>query len=118
MLYELAHWLQSKCPWIWSGIEILNAVASGLKIANREQLEECLLDGMRLVDVNDAGRLADFFARQPEESYKWFRPHAFDEKAMKKLLKNKSYIIYVQEEDGEIIGYAFLRCFINGKCFL
>ena len=22
------------------------------------------------------------------------------------------------EEDGEIIGYAFLRCFVNGKCFL
>ena len=22
------------------------------------------------------------------------------------------------EEDDEIIGYAFLRCFLNGKCFL
>ena len=22
------------------------------------------------------------------------------------------------EEKGEIIGYAFLRCFMNGKCFL
>lgn len=118
MLYELAHWLQSKCPWIWSGIETLNAVASGLKIANRKQLEECLLVDMRLVDENDAKRLADFFARQPKESYKWFRPHAFDEGNMRKLLRNKSYIVYVQEEDGEIIGYAFLRCFINGKCFL
>ena len=37
---------------------------------------------------------------------------------MRKLFSRKSYIIYVQEEDGQIIGYAFLRCFINGKCFL
>ena len=35
-----------------------------------------------------------------------------------KLLKRKSYIIYVLEEDGEIAGYAFLRCFANGKSFL
>ena len=35
-----------------------------------------------------------------------------------KLLGRKSYIIYVMEEDGEIIGYAFLRCFMNRKCFL
>lgn len=118
MLYELAHWLQSKYRWIWRGIEILNAAVSGLKIAGRNQLEGCLMDDMRLVDVDDAGRLADFFARQPKESYKWFSPHAFDESALKRLLRNRSYIIYVQELNGEIIGYAFLRCFINGKCFL
>lgn len=118
MLYKLAHWLQNKCPWIWSGIETLNAVASGLKIVDKQQLEECLLDGVRLSDENDTKRLADFFARQPEESYKWFRPHAFDEETLRRLLKRKSYIIYVREECGEIIGYAFLRCFMNGKCFL
>lgn len=118
MLYELAHWLQNKCPWIWSGIENLNALVCSLKMVNKQQLEKCLLDGMRLVDVNDAGHLADFFARQPEESYKWFRPHGFDEKTLRKLLKKRSYIMYVIEEDGGIIGYAFLRCFMNGKCFL
>ena len=82
MLYELAHWLQNKCPWIWDE------------------------------------RLAEFFTRQPEESFKWFRPHGFDEVTMRKLLGRRSYIIYVLEEEGEIIGYAFLRCFMNGKCFL
>jgi len=62
--------------------------------------------------------LAEFFTRQPEESFKWFRPHGFDEVTMRKLLGRRSYIIYVLEEEGEIIGYAFLRCFMNGKCFL
>ena len=118
MLYELAHWLQSKCPWIWQGVETFNSLLCGMKMGNRQKLKDCLTADVRIADVNDAGLLADFFARQPEESFKWFRPHAFDEATMRNLLERKSYIIYVQEEEGNIIGYAFLRCFINGKCFL
>ena len=118
MIYELAHWLQNRCPWIWEGVEYLNAMLCGWKIGQRRHLQTCFLDGVRMAGINDAGCLADFFASQPEESYKWFRPHGFDEKTLRTLLKRKSYIIYVQEEDGEIIGYAFLRCFVNGKCFL
>ncbi len=118
MLYELAHTIQTKAPWIWDGVEMVNAALCGLKVGDRMKLKECLPANVRMADVNDAGRLADFFARQPEGSFKWFRPHAFDEATMRKLLGRKSYIIYVQEEDGEIVGYAFLRCFMNGKSFL
>ena len=118
MLYELAHTLQKKCPWIWDGVEALNAFVCGLNFGDKEKLYSCLKNHVRLADLNDAGRLADFFARQPEASYKWFRPHEFDEGTLRKLLTRRSYIIYVQEEDDEIIGYAFLRCFMNGKCFL
>ena len=118
MLYRLAHIIQEKFPWLWEVVEDLNAVVCGLKIGNIDCLQECLMKDVRIASINDAGGLADFFARQPEECFKWFRPHGFDEGTMRKLLSRKSYIIYVLEEDGEIIGYAFLRCFINGKCFL
>ena len=118
MLYQLAHIIQEKCPWMWEAVEELNAAVCGLKIGDGKRLQKCMSVGVRLADINDAGRLADFFARQPEDSYKWFRPHGFDEATLRKLLRRKSYIIYVMEEDDEIIGYAFLRCFVNGKCFL
>ena len=110
--------IQKKCPWLWEVVEGLNAAFCGIKIGKRLQLQDCLTGGVRIADINDAGRLADFFARQPAESYKWFRPHKFDEATMRRLLTRKSYIVFVQEEDDEIIGYAFLRCFMNGKCFL
>ncbi len=118
MLYQLAHIIQEKCPWMWEAVEELNAAVCGLKIGDGRRLQKCMSVGVRLADINDAGRLADFFARQPEDSYKWFRPHGFDEATLRKLLRRKSYIVYVMEEDDEIIGYAFLRCFVNGKCFL
>lgn len=89
-----------------------------MKIGQMQRVNDWVGDEVRVADVSDAERLANFFARQPEESFKWFRPHPFDEGTMRKLLGRKSYIIYVQEEDEEIIGYAFLRCFMNGKCFL
>lgn len=118
MLYKLAHIIQRKYPWIWEAVENFNAFLCGLKIGNEQHLQECLSEGVRIADINDAGRLADFFVRQPEESYKWFRPHGFDKATLRKLLARKSYIIYMMEEEGDIIGYAFLRCFMNGKCFL
>lgn len=118
MLYKLAHVLQEKFPWLWECVEAINAMLCGLKIGGTGRLQECLMGDVRIADINDAGRLTDFFARQPEESFKWFRPHGFDVETMRKLLGRKSYIIYVLEEEDVIIGYAFLRCFINGKCFL
>ena len=118
MLYELAHTLQTRTPWLWEGIETLNGMVCGWKMGDVQGLRSCLPDGIRIAETDDAGKLADFFARQPEESFKWFRPHGFDVGTMRKLLGRKSYIIYVLEEEDVIIGYAFLRCFINGKCFL
>lgn len=119
MLYELAHSVQKRCPWIWDVVEWMNSALFGvMKAGKLKRLRGCLVDGVRLADVKDCGLLAQFFEKQPEESFRWFRPHGFDEGALKKLLRRKSYIIYVMEDEGEIIGYAFLRCFVNGKCFL
>lgn len=118
MMYEITHWLQKKVPWMWNGVELLNAKICGIRIGDRKNLQACLIKNVRIADVNDVKRLTEFFARQPQDSYKWFRPHDFDEATLGKLLERESYIIYVMEDDTDIIGYAFLRCFMNGKCFL
>lgn len=119
MLYTIAHIIQNKAPWLWNMVERMNAVAfQMLRSSSIAQLNVCCSDGVRLANEDDAHRLQQFFAEQPEENYKWFRPHGFDETSLRRLLRLPSYIMYVQEEDGEVIGYAFLRCFCNGKCFL
>ena len=120
MVYELAHIVQQRLPWIWDGVEAVNAALFMAKVQGRmSRLEDACVGGARIVGVEDAERLADFFARQPKESFRWFQPHGFDVETLRKLLKRKSYIMYVMEEnDGEIVGYAFLRCFFTGKCFL
>ena len=119
MLYELAHTIQKNAPWIWEGVEGLNTLLFRLRVEKRRlRLADCCPEGVRVADERDAAALAEFFKRQPDEAFRWFKPHAFDEETLRKLLRKDTYIIYIEEMDGAIAGYAFLRCFFHGRCFL
>lgn len=119
MLYELAHTIQNRTPWLWKGIEDINSVLFSLRLmGKKDAMKAIMVGGVRMAEEDDAERLAQFFAEQPEDSFKWFKPHAFDVETMRTLLRQKSYIIYVMEQESVLMGYAFLRCFIHGKCFL
>lgn len=68
--------------------------------------------------MDDVLPLATFFAKQPAESFTYFQPHGFDEKSIKRLVKNKAYLIFLVCNGKDIVGYYFLRCFFIGKSFL
>lgn len=65
----------------------------------------------------DAAALAKFFNEQPEEAFKFFHPHEFDEKSLLKLIRRKSFLMFLVKDGEEIVGYFFLRCFANGNTF-
>lgn len=71
----------------------------------------------RLATIEDTDMLLQFFKEQPESSFCFFKPHGFDENSIKKIIKNKAFLTFVVTKDNTIVGYFFLRCFINGKCF-
>lgn len=119
MLYKLAHIIQANLPFLWNFVEECNAlVFVSQKSKALRSLGDCCDYGIRLATEADADALASFFREQPEDSYRWFKPHAFDVATMRRLLRLRSYVIYIQEENGQVIGYAFLRCFCNNKCFI
>ena len=75
--------------------------------------------GFKEVAPADIPQLVEFFSAQPTDAFKYFRPHNFDEKTLRKLQKRKSYLMYcVRDSAGQIVGYFFLRCFFIGKAFL
>lgn len=124
MLYEIAHIIKDKFSFLWDAIEWGNAEAfalmhgEGLKDVP-EILKEVSNDTftIRMAEENDAPKLAKFFSEQPEDAYKFFKPHGFDEKSLRKVLRNRSFMTFVVAESDEIVGYFFLRSFVNGKCF-
>ena len=63
--------------------------------------------------------MMEFFERQPEEAYTYFKPHGFDGKSIKRLQKNKSFLGYVlrDRKNDNIAGYCFNRCFLHGQGF-
>lgn len=123
MLYKIAHLLKDKFPFIWYTIEKVNewlfVLRYGKKVKNIAVT--CVPEGYELVALKDVetARIVKFFEHQPEEAYTFFKPHGFDEKSIKRLQKNKSYLAYllIDKANGQIAGYCFNRCFFQGKGF-
>lgn len=131
MLYKLAHFLRDHCGWIWNLAEGMNSLAFGIRYAKGlkrvpEVLRQYDTETLRFHEarVEDAEALAGFFARQPEEDYKFFRPHGFDVDSLRSLLKRTSFIMFVVESlteesrDKRIVGYFFLRSFVHRQSYL
>lgn len=124
MVYEIAHFIKNRLGFLWEVVEWSNATLFEiLHRKNLEQIPEILRNAsnetfaIRLTEEKDASKLAIFFKEQPDEAFKFFKPHKFDEKSVQKVLRNKSFLTFVVTENENIVGYFFLRSFINGKCF-
>ena len=123
MLYKLAHILRDRFGFIWNLVECGNALVFALthKAALKKIpaiLQECSgMYALRVAELADATALATFFAEQPEEAFKFFKPHAFDEKTLSKIIRNRAILTFLVLDGEKIVGYFFLRCFVNGKSF-
>lgn len=124
MLYEVAHIIKDKFGFLWDIVEWGNSAIFGLVHkkelkATPDILKDCCNESfmVRMTKPGDAIPLVQFFKEQPEGAFKFFKPHGFDEKSVLKVLKNKAFMTFVIIERDKIVGYFFLRSFINGKCF-
>ena len=126
MLYSLAHFFRDKLPCIWNVIDILNSylftLKYGRKLKSIEMLvlqQYALFSEMEIVRMRDVpvDKLVSFFAAQPQEAYKFFTPHAFDYKSLRKLQMNRSFLAYVFINNGQVAAYCFIRSFFLGKGF-
>lgn len=123
MIYEIAHFVKDKMGFLWDAVNWCNAFAFACVKRRQlaklpEVLKECSGEYIyRLAEGRDVDSLVQFFNEQPEEAFVYFRPHEFDAKSIKKIIKNKAFLALVVEKENKIVGYFFLRCFVNGKCF-
>lgn len=123
MLYKLAHILRDRFGFLWNLIEWGNAFVFALTHKSALNkipaiLKECSGQyTLRKAECADAAPLAEFFSEQPEESFEFFKPHAFDEKTLAKIIRNKAFLTFLVLDGEKIVGYFFLRCFVNGKSF-
>ena len=123
MLYKIAHILRDRFGFLWNLVEWGNALVFALthRVALKKIpaiLQECSgMYTLRLAELTDAAALATFFAEQLEEAFKFFKPHAFDEKTLSKIIRNRAFLTFLVLDGEKIVGYFFLRCFVNGKSF-
>lgn len=117
--------LKHKCGFVWSSVEFFNSFLFNLlygkkmKLAIHDVLDNQRSDSYRfaLLGKNDAENLCEFFSKQPEEMFKYFKPHDFDIKTINRKITDKAFITIGCFDSDKIIGYCFIRCFFNGKAF-
>ena len=123
MLYKIAHIIRDKFSWLWDIIEYLNSFLFYMRYGKKlEDIDfKNIPEGYEITPINaiETKRMVEFFARQPEDAFKFFHPHGFDEKNIKKLQKNKAFLGYVllDKLNNKIAGYCFNRCFFHGQGF-
>lgn len=123
MLYTIAHLLRDKMPWVWDLIDQLNSILFTLRYGNKLKKIKFKTPhkNYQIIPICKVPTnvLVEFFAHQPHEAYRFFHPHGFDSKSIKKLKENKAFLAYVliEESTGHIAGYFFNRSFFHGKGF-
>lgn len=124
MLYEIAHIIKDKLGFVWDAIEKVNS--SLFTLMHKTALKDVpsILESVsnetftvRETEEGDVSKLVEFFREQPQDAFTFFKPHGFDEKSMAKVLGNNAFMTFVVTENKDIVGYFFLRSFVNGKCF-
>lgn len=101
MLYEIAHIVKERFGFLWDAIEWGNAEVFALMHRGEmkripELLAEC--SGryqLRLATREDVEQMRAFFEAQPEEAFRFFQPHEFDEKGIRKVVGNKSFLTFL-----------------------
>ena len=123
MLYRIAHILRDKFGWLWNIIEWMNGVIFHMRYGCKLKgfSFSVVPEGYEIVAIRDVptDRMVAFFAHQPEEAFKYFKPHGFDTGSIKMLQRNKAFLGYVlcDRLNGRIAGYCFNRCFFHGQGF-
>lgn len=67
---------------------------------------------------SDMEALFRLISLQPEEDLKYFNPHGFDLKSLKKQNRVPTFLMMGAFRGEELAGYFFLRFFANRKCFV
>ena len=123
-MYKLAHFLRDRFPFIWDYIDWLNALLFSLRYCRKmKRVPEILKEHSGSFDIVEMSAIGSidierFFSSQPDESFKYFNPHGFDAKSLRKLQWNKAFLAYIVKENGNPVGYFFLRSFFFGKAYL
>ena len=123
-MYKLAHFLRDKLPIIWEFVDWLNAILFSIRYGGKMKLVQGIVKeystSYDVVEMSaiESIELERFFSSQPGKSFKYFKPHGFDAKSLRKLKKNMAFLGYIIKEGESPVGYFFLRSFFFGKAYL
>lgn len=118
--------LKENCIACWRFIEWLNGFIFSVIYSKRftvnikKVLSEFAKDSFdyRLLENKDVLELSNFLCAFDQSQVNTFEPHDFDQSTLIRLNNNRSFFMFGVFEKEVLVGYFFLRCFINRKAFM
>jgi RimJ/RimL family protein N-acetyltransferase len=125
MISRFFLYIKHNLPFLWQIIENVNGFLFQLIFGKRLKKNAFkILAGYennnytyRFLTESDLNTLLKFFLNQDKEQFRFFNPHSFDKQTLNRLFKNPSFLMFGVFDENLLIGYFFLRCFLNRKCF-
>lgn len=119
--------IKHKLSFLWSFAEYLNGLLVswlwGGKI--QRQIEICCQKAnceewiFRSIKESELPALNLFFSSQPDESYRYFKPHGFELNTLRRLSHNPAFrMLGAWSKEGELVGYFLIRFFANRHAFV
>ncbi|MGY6555670.1 MAG: hypothetical protein ACXIUM_14225 [Wenzhouxiangella sp.] len=126
MIARILLFIKHRMPRLWGVVDSVNARLYSLlhkkRMAGEAELafSDFRLEGFefRRLRADDLGPLEGLLARQGEQRLRYFQPHGFDPASLAKAHRNPAFLMFGAFREGELVGYFFLRCFWNRKCFV
>ena len=126
MIARVLLFIKHRLPWLWVLVDWLNSRLYSLLHRKRMAVQidrafiEFGLDGFEYcpLTVGDLPSLAELLERQGQERLRYFQPHGFDVESLAKMHTNPAFLMFGVFRDQVLVGYFFLRCFWNRKCFV
>jgi len=72
----------------------------------------------RRIELSDAESLVNLIKEQDEKDLAFFHPHSFDLRSIRRQFQNKAFLMMGVFAGDKMLGYFFLRFFVNKKCFV
>jgi hypothetical protein len=126
MLVRILLHIKHHLPFLWQMVDWLNAFL--FRVFHSKKIHQVTVSVIsahqlpgfefRQIAAKDLPALAKLLADQPKERVAFFKPHDFDNKALEKTFKNPSFLMMGVFDGPRMVGYFFLRCFWNKKCFV
>ncbi|MBE0675807.1 MAG: hypothetical protein IH591_14200 [Bacteroidales bacterium] len=118
--------IKHKLNYLWLAIEWTNSILfsiiynTGLKKTLLEVFEENKNHpfNYRELGKSDITLLYELIKNQSPEDLDYFKPHGFDLHSLNYQLKNRAFLMMGTFDGNSLVGYFFLRFFVNRKCFV
>ncbi len=126
MIVRILLYIKHHLSFFWQLIELINAYLFNLLYGRRFKevipivINESSLSGFsfRQLAVQEIPALHALIYKQVSGRLDYFKPHGFDIKSLQKTFKNPSFLMMGVFDGPHLVGYFFLRCFWNRKCFV